>query len=402
MKILTVHNRYRSESASGENTVVEEETNLLRSGGHTVLSYVAESDQIAGFSIRKKAALPLRVVWSREDHARLRALIRSAAPDVIHIHNTFPLISPSAIHASNDEAVPVVATLHNFRLVCSNGLLFREDAPCELCVGKGPWRGFLHACYRDSRAATLPIALGITTHRALGTWTRGVSRYFVLTSFAKSRFVANGLPTQRIVVKPNSVRRPERPRSGAGTHALFLGRLSPEKGVRLFLAACSRTSIPVVIAGDGVDRTVLEAKAGLLGDKVSFVGHRSREECSELLRGARMLVVPSLLYEGFPAVVAEAYAHGVPVVAPAHGGFPEIVIDGETGALFRPGNATSLADAIERLSDPTLSSTMGLAARSRYEDLYSPERNLATLLRVYGEAISERSKKAPPLPSGRR
>jgi glycosyltransferase involved in cell wall biosynthesis len=399
MKVLVVHNRYRSQSASGENTVVDQETALLRSAGHEVVLYIAESDTIEVFPLHRRVALPARTVWSPSDYKSLRRQIRSLKPDVVHIHNTFPLISPSAVHAAHAEGVPVVMTLHNFRLTCVNGLLFRDGGPCELCVGRGPWSGVVHACYRGSRAASLTVAVGITAHRLLGTWTERVSSFIALTGFARTKLIEAGLPAARIAVKPNFVYPTDRPRTGAGKHVLYLGRLSPEKGVLLLLDAWTASSLPLVIAGDGPGRADLEAHATDLGGSVTFLGNQPRDVCSELLREARMLVVPSLWYEGFPVVVAEAYAQGVPVVAPGHGSFPEIVTDGQTGVLFRPGDAASLTQAMEQLSDPDASIAMGRRAKQRYEDRYGPERNLESLLRVYAEATELNSDGRQAAPS---
>ena len=392
MRIIVVHNRYRSTSPSGENAVVEAETALLRSADHEVELYTAESDTIEGSSLPRKAMLPARLIWSTEDHHKMRRAIRAFRPDVVHIHNTFPLISPSVVHAARAERVATVATLHNFRLACVNGMLFREGGPCNLCVGHGPWSGVIHACYRDSRAASLNVALGITTHRLLGTWRQHISSFIALTEFAKAKLVASGLPADRIVVKPNFVYPVERSRPAAGRHVLFMGRLSAEKGVHLLLDAWAGSSIPLVVAGDGPEREALEAHASAIGGAVTFVGNQPREVCNDLLRDARVLAVPSLWYEGFPMVVAEAYANGVPVIAPAHGSFLEIVRDGVTGRLFQPLDAGSLTLALHEVTDPQVSESMGREAKDTYERLYTPARNLEALLHTYEDAIDARSR----------
>jgi glycosyltransferase involved in cell wall biosynthesis len=387
MRVLVVHNRYRSNQPSGENQVVDDEIALLRDAGHDVALYQRESDEIAGFAALAKAALPARVVWSTSDRRRIRRLIASELPDVVHVHNTFPLISPSILGACRDAEVPVVVTLHNFRLVCANAFLFREGKPCELCVGSGPWSGVVHACYRGSRLSTLPVALSIQAHRSLGTWSRGVARFIALSRFARERLVAGGLPADRLVVKPNFVPDPLQQRASEGEFFLYLGRLSDEKGVDLLASAWSEALGKLIVVGDGPARTALERAFSRHGGSVMMTGGLPRSECMRLLLRARALVMPSRWYEGFPMVVPESYARGVPVIGPGHGSFPEIVEHERSGLLFRPGDAPSLADAMGSLLGPGVSEKMGRRARAIYEERYTAERNLDRLTQIYTEAI---------------
>jgi glycosyltransferase involved in cell wall biosynthesis len=386
-RVLVIHNRYRSSLASGENRVVEQEIALLRAAGHEVSTYVRDSDDIARSSLGARMRLPLRVVWSENDRREVEHIVRNRRPEVAHVHNTFPLISPSVVHGLADSRIPIVMTLHNYRLFCANGALFRDGRPCEDCLGSSPMPGLVHACYRQSRAATAPITMNIAVHRQLGTWNR-VAVFVSLSTFARDKVVAAGLPQDRMAVKPNFVWPPEpRPESGR-QHVLFLGRLTKEKGADLLLSAWSSTFGRLVVAGDGPERPRLEDQAMRHGESVRFVGARSTAECADLLAAARLLVVPSRAYEGFPMVVAEAYAHGVPVIAPAHGAFPEIVQDGSTGYLFRSGDPVDLARAIQRGQGPAHMSDIVEAARHAYETLYTPERNLAALEAIYERARS--------------
>jgi glycosyltransferase involved in cell wall biosynthesis len=387
MRVLVVHNRYRSSAESGENRAVEREIELLREGGCTVVRYVRDSDDIARFGVRDLVALPARVVWSEDDRRSLMRLVARARPDIVHVHNTFPLISPSSIHAVAALGIPSVVTVHNYRLFCANGLLFRDGRPCEDCLGSSPFPGVVHACYRGSRLATVPIALNISGHRRIGTWER-VSAFVALSEFARAKMIAGGIPAERISIKPNFAPAPQHPRVGAGSHLLFMGRLSPEKGADLLVSAWSSDLGSMLVAGEGPSRRDLESSAVMHGSSVRFLGHRTPDQCITLLRSARALVVPSRAYEGFPVVLVEAFAHGVPVIAPDHGPFPEIVEHGVTGLLFRPGDADSLADRMRELSDPTRSQEMGVAARSTYEARYTPERNFDTLMRIYERATS--------------
>jgi glycosyltransferase involved in cell wall biosynthesis len=386
MRIVVVHNRYRSAQPSGENLAVEQETSLLRQAGHEVVPYERASDDIIGSSLVRRALVPARVVWSPEDRRRLARLLEEVRPHVVHVHNTFPLISPAILEACRAAGVPVVATLHNFRLMCANAQLLRDGRPCDLCVGHVPWRAVVHRCYRGSAAATVPVALGIQVHRRRQTWTRGVTTFVALTEFVRQQYVAGGLPGDRIRVKPNFVPRPRRRRAGAGSWFLFLGRLSPEKGVDVLLDAWSPELGQLLIVGDGPSRRELEAMAAHYGDSVRFLGNQPRERCMELLTGARALIVASRAYETFGLAVVEAYAHGVPAVAPALGGFTDLIREAETGLLFAPADPHDLRRKLLQIADPKRSMEMGRRAWQRYEAAYTPERNLATLLTIYREA----------------
>jgi glycosyltransferase involved in cell wall biosynthesis len=390
MRVLIVHNRYRSDSPSGENRVVDQEATLLSSAGHEIVRYERESDEISRLPLLEKVTLPGRILWSSEDRRRVGALIRRSAPEIMHVHNTFPLISPSVLGAAREFGLPVVATLHNYRLMCSNGLLFRDGAPCELCVGRSAWPAVVHRCYRDSRVASMPVALGIEAHTRLKTWTRDVSAFVALSKFARRKFMEAGLPAERILVKPNFALPPSQIREGPGGFALFVGRLSAEKGVDLLIDAWSSELAPLQIVGEGHAGAVLKKRAVRHGPSVQFLGPLSHERTMQIVRNARALVVPSRSYEAFPLVVAEAYAHAVPVIAPAAGAFPEIVRHGKTGLLFVPGDSNSLRARAVELMDPPTSRRMGEAARQLYEDRYTPKRNLELLVHIYERVIERR------------
>ena len=388
MRIVVVHNRYRSAQPSGENLVVDQEAGLLRAAGHEVVPYEQASDDIADSSLLRRAVVPGRVVWSPEDRARLARLLEEVRPDVVHVHNTFPLISPSILDACRAHDVPVVATLHNFRQMCANAQLLRNGRPCELCVGRVPWRGVVHKCYRNSALATIPVAVGIQVHRSRHTWTEGVTIFIALTEFVRRQFIADGFPAGSIQVKPNFVPRPQTGREGAGSYFLYLGRLSAEKGVDVILDAWVPELGQLLIVGDGPDRQQLEARAARHGDSVRFLGGQPREQCMRLLTNARALVVASRSYETFGLVVVEAYAHGVPTAGPALGVFPDLIQEGQTGLLFPPDHPEQLRTKLLQLLDPELSVRMGKEAQRRYESDYTPERNLALLVDIYREAIA--------------
>ncbi len=391
MRIVVVHNRYRSAQPSGENLVVDQETGMLRMAGHEVVPYERASDEIAGSSLLKRVAVPGRVVWSPEDRSRMARLLREVRPDVVHVHNTFPLISPSVLEACQAHGVPVVATLHNFRMMCANAQLFRQGAPCDLCVGRVPWPAVVHRCYRDSVVATIPVAVGIQVHHSRHTWTKNVTIFVAVSEFVRQQFLAGGFPSDRIQIKPNLVPRPRHRRQSAGRHFLFLGRLSPEKGVDLLLDAWEPALGQLLIVGDGPSRRELEARAARHGDSVRFLGSRPHQQSMQLLTDARALVVASQGHETFSLVVVEAYAHGVPAVAPASSVFPGLIHDGRTGLLYAPGDAGDLRGKLFQLLDAELSARMGEEACRRYESDYTPEQNLAALVAIYRQAIAQRA-----------
>ncbi|ROR35150.1 glycosyltransferase family 4 protein [Inmirania thermothiophila] len=387
MRILLIHNRYTQ--PGGEDAVFEAERALLERMGHRVVTFVEDNARLDGVNPLKAA---VEAVWSRETQRRLKRLIEKTRPDVVHFHNTFLRISPAAYYTVKAMGLPVVQTLHNYRLVCPGALLMRDGRVCETCVGrKVPWPGAVHGCWRGSRAQTAVVAAMVAVHRALGTWERKVDRYIALTEVARRRFAEGGVPADRIAVKPNFVD----PDPGAGAHdggyALFVGRLSAEKGVRTLLEAWKGLrGIPLRVVGDGPLRGEMEERARDGGVEVEFMGRRGREEVLRLMKDARVLVFPSVWYEGFPVTLAEAFACGLPVVASRLGAMAEIVEDGRTGLLFKPGDAQGLAETVAALwGDRRRCEEMGREARSAYLARYTADANYERLMAIYRQAIAE-------------
>jgi glycosyltransferase involved in cell wall biosynthesis len=418
--ITTLHFHNLYQQPGGEDGVMRAERELLARNGHRAVGYVRDNDEIAGHNLWQKATLGLRTVWARDSYQEIRALIASERPDIAHFHNTFPLISPAAYYACREAGVPVVQTLHNYRLLCPAATFQRDGRVCEECLGRSPWRGVWHGCYRDSRAATAATALMLSVHRWLGTWSKMVDCYIALTQFARAKFIEGGLPAEKIVVKPNFVypdpmavaamspspnspggQRPplqadagQRPAlRGDGDHrsplqyALFVGRLSPEKGVRTLLRAWQRLGnrIPLQVVGDGPLRAELEACASRHGlSNVLFHGQRTTDYVLAALHSACALVFPSEWYETFGRVAIEAFACGVPVIASRLGAMQEIVEDGRTGLHFTPGDADDLAAKVEwAWTHPNEMQAMGHAARAEYEAKYTAERNYQMLMEIY-------------------
>jgi glycosyltransferase involved in cell wall biosynthesis len=386
MRVLILHNRYQLRG--GEDSVVEEESNLLRSHGVEIDQLIVDNESIHGFL--QKSITAFNTLYSWPARRIMEARLASFRPDVMHVHNFFPRLSPSVYDAAIHARVPVVQTIHNFRVVCANGLLFREGHVCEECLGRAfGWPAVGHACYRESRVGSAVVSLMTSMHRGLGTWQNKVTRYIVLTEFMRELMVSPGvLPAHRIVIKPNAAA-DFGTGEGNGGYALYVGRLSPEKGVRTVLDAWKENSpaVPLKIVGDGAMRPEVEAVSG--GNNIEYLGPVSKERVGQLMRNALVLIIPSLCYEGLPVVVPEAFSASLPIIASNLGSLGTLIAPGETGMLVPPGDAVSLRAAVNNLSEsPALLSQMRLRARQVYEQLYRPESNLKLLLGIYEDAIS--------------
>ncbi|MGH3718867.1 MAG: glycosyltransferase [Pseudonocardiaceae bacterium] len=392
LRVLVVHNWYRSGQPSGEDRVVEQEMSLLADAGHHVSVFARHSDDIASMSRLGKAMVALQVPWNATARAELTARLHAQRPDVVHVHSTFPLLSPSVLAACAEFGVPTVATLHNYLMVCPSGTLYRDGNVCTDCTGRLPLPALRHGCYRGSRLATVPVTVNLAVNRHR--WWSTVVRFFCISDAQRTIFIQAGMPTERLVVKHNFVVDSGIRRSGPGEHVLYLGRLSEEKGLRLLMTAWDRIAaagglgVPLVLAGTGP----LQAEVTRWArdrDDVQYLGLRDNTECSELTARSAAVVAPSAWMESFGLVVVEAMAAAVPAVASAHGAFVELVHDGVTGMLHRPGDAVSLADCLRRvLADVNRNLEFGDAARRRYEASFTPAVGLAALVAGYEAAIA--------------
>jgi exopolysaccharide biosynthesis WecB/TagA/CpsF family protein len=389
MKVLVIHNEYQIRG--GEDSVVAAEIALLQAAGHRVVTHFRSNSEIAPKSLIQTAALAANTIWSRESIRGLQEVIRRVRPEIAHFHNTFPLISPSAYSACRDAGIPVVQTLHNYRLVCPAANLFREGRSCEDCIRKwGAWPGIIHGCYRGSRATTGVVAAMLAIHRELGTWHDRVDCFISPSAFARQKFVEGGLPSGKILVKPHFIHPDPGHRSAQGEFAICVGRLSEEKGLQRLLQAwkLAGVTLPLRIVGEGplVERLQFERdRLGLAS--VHFDGHLDRRQVFEMLKRANFLVLPSECYETFSMTIAEAAACGVPAIATHHGAIAEIVDDRRTGLLFKPTDAEDLASKIVwALQHPDSLAEMGRAARAKFDDEYTAERNLPQLLSIYERA----------------
>ena len=380
MNILFVHNAYQH--FGGEDAVVASEIALLRARGHVVELYQRHNDELHALS---PATAALSALWSRRSAHELTTLCDALQPDLIHVHNTFPLISPSIYWAAARRPIPVVQTLHNFRLLCPQGTFLRNGAVCEDCLGKTPWRAVARKCYRASLPQSAVLAGMLGAHRLAGTYQRRITRYIALTAFSRERFIAGGLPAERLRIKPNFVESAAQPGAGTRSGALYVGRLSAEKGVDTLLAALrqgGRTPITAIGAGP-----LAAEVADALDD--GYLGFRPREEIMRKMRSAAFLVVPSTCLEQLPTTILEAFACGLPVIASRLGALAGIVQDGVTGRLFNAGDPADLAATIAwAAAHGDEMRQMGRAARAEYEAKYTPSINYHLLLEIYNDAIA--------------
>jgi glycosyltransferase involved in cell wall biosynthesis len=385
--VLVVHNYYQQ--PGGEDEVFRAEVELLRARGHEVVPFTLHNDAIASAG---RLGTAVRTVWNRDTARALRELCRERRPAIAHFHNTFPLVSPAAYYAVRRSGAAVVQTLHNFRLLCANALFYRDGRPCEDCLAAAlPWPGVVHACYRGSRAASAVTAAMLTVHRGLGTYARAVDAYIALSEFARRKFVAGGLPEDRVTVKPNFLARDPGLGGHRGGYALFVGRLAPEKGLETLLAAWKMLGAryPLKIVGQGpLEPMLREPPAG-----VEWLGWRPREEVTRLMQDAAVLILPSTWYEHFPMTLVEAYATGLPVIGSKLGSVAELVREGETGEHFRPADPRDLARVAEELlGEPERLARLGAEARRTYEGRYTAARNYDAIAAVYEAARARRAR----------
>ncbi len=376
MRLLLVHNQYQR--SGGEDAVFEFEASLLERAGHKVHRLVVRNDIN---TIYEKMRTAWSLPWNSQSFDLVADAIAGISPDIMHVHNMFPLLSPSIYDAAATANVPVVQTLHNFRISCANGMLLRNGAPCELCISKSPYNAVRFRCYRDSYFGSFTVARLIASQRRENGPCTRVNRFVALSEFARSRFLLAGLPPDKITVKPNGAVDHGMRNKGNGSSILFVGRLSGEKGIGTLISAARDTGYLVRIVGDGPLRTELEMAAP---PNVTFLGHISHDRVIDEMAQAQCLVLPSVSYEGCPVTLIEAYSIGLPVIASRLGSLKELVEDGVTGLHFVPNNATELANALEKLTrDDGFAARLGHQARKRYEERYTPERILNELEDIY-------------------
>jgi glycosyltransferase involved in cell wall biosynthesis len=378
-RVLIVHNRYQL--PGGEDAVVDAEAGLLRRHGHAVETYLRDNDELEKMN-RMEAFT--QAVWSRRTWKDITRLVDAFRPDVIHAHNTFALVSSSLYWAAARAGIPVVQTLHNFRLMCVQAMFLHDGKVCEDCLGRMPWRGVTRKCYRNSELQSAALAVMLGVHRTLGTFRDKITRYIALNEFCRRKFIEGGLPASRISVKPNFVD-VERPAGGVRHGGLYVGRLAPEKGIAVLMQALRELpGVTIDVIGVGPRQQEVEAHPQL-----NALGWLTHAEIYERMRRASYLVMPSIWYENFPRTLVEAYANGLPVIASHLGALAELVDHGRTGLLFEPGSAHDLARHVAWAEAfPAKMRAMGEEARERYESEFTSEQNYARLTAIYQDAIA--------------
>jgi glycosyltransferase involved in cell wall biosynthesis len=386
MKVLLCHEFYQQ--FGGEDRSYLSEAALLRAHGHRVIEYTRHHDDI---DLGSRVGVATRSIWNAAVYRELRELIRRERPDIMHCTNIFPLISPSAYQAAHDEGVPVVQALRNYRLLCPSATLMRNGHECDSCVNLiFAWPAVQHGCYHGSRLGSAVVATMLAIHNFKGSWQQ-VDRFYTPSRFARNVFVQAGMPIDRIDVNPNFVLPDLGPGSGDGGYALFVGRLSPEKGISTLLSAWSelKENIPLRIVGDGPCRESVN-QAAARDSRITPMGYLPVEQVYEQLRGAKGLVMPSIWYETFGRTIIEAYAAGTPVVASRMGAMEELVVDRETGLLFEPGSASALSQTVKELWSRQDLVAMRQRARREFEDKYTADEGYVHLMSIYKHTIGSK------------
>jgi glycosyltransferase involved in cell wall biosynthesis len=393
LKVLQIHNHY-IEKTGGEFYVAEMDKNILESLGHSVIRYIRDNIEILQYNYIQKIKLFIETLWSLKTKKDIRKILFQEKPDIVHVHNFFPLISPSIFWEIKRHNIPVVWTLHNYRLICAEAQFLREGKACDKCLSKSKFHAIKNKCYRNSAFASMTVVVMNLLHKIIGTWNNKVDTFLVLTNFGKNIFIKYGIAPNKIVIKPNVIYPDPGPRNEADVkdYALFLGHHSVKKGVELLIDVWKDVDYELIMAGGGPLLNKLQKQAEREHAKVTFKGPISHQESLRLLKGAYFLVLPSLHYEGFPLVLSEALALGVPVITSDSGPMPELVINEITGLLVNPGDKVDLKTKIFwAISNPMRMREMGLNVRKFFDEKYSVRNNISILLNVYNKVLHRQS-----------
>jgi glycosyltransferase involved in cell wall biosynthesis len=391
LNILVLHNRYQVRG--GEDSVVDAEVALLQDRGHTVTLALKDNRDIR--SARDAALTGVRTWHAPRAQAELQQLIRTHRPDVVHVHNWFPQWSPSVFGTCKAAGVPVVATLHNFRLACPAGTLYRGEKTCESCLPLDlAVPAVIHGCYRGSAIQSAIVAGATGLHRRMGTWQREVDAYILLTRFQRDKMAAWGLPLEKMHIKPNFYPgTPSPPAATKDTDVLFIGRLSEEKGLSTLIQGFRqiRGQATLTIAGDGPMKEEVSHACEASQGRMRYVGRLAPPEVSHWMARSRILAIPSTWYEGMPVTLLEAMAHSLPVAASRIGSLPELIDEGEQGWLLPPGDPQAWGRGLEAILSlaPEALGRHGVKARATYAAYYAPDSNYKSLMALYEHVIDE-------------
>ncbi len=387
MKILQIHNAYQH--FSGEEVVVNAEYNMLKDYKHDVQQWIVQNSGLDNVNLVTKTNIALQSIWSSKSYKQVCQKLQEFQPDIVHVHNTIPLISPSVYAACNNVGIPVIHTLHNYKLICPGAYLYRQGKVCEDCIGKViPSPSVVNSCYRGSRSQSAITAIGLAFNQLRKTYQKNIDIYITLTSFARQKFIEAGLPAEKVAVKPNFVSSDIQVGEHAGGYALFVGKLVKYKGIETLLKAWHLLdeTIPLKVVGQGPLEILLKSN---LPQGVEYLGSIPRDKVIHLMQNASALIFPSEWHEPFGMVAVEAFATGLPVIGSRIGGIPEIVRDGYSGWNFTPNDAENLVKTVKLAwSDTSELKRRGFIARQQYEDYYSQEKNYRMMMNIYETAIS--------------
>jgi len=392
MRILIGHNQYQN--FGGEDAVALAEQKLLEDHGHAVRLYTRSNAELKSFSLNEKSRFMWYLAWSDKSYQELRKIVREFKPDVAHFHNIYFMLSPAVYYACKDEKVPVVQSLHNFRPLCANGLFFRNNRVCEDCLNGSLFNGIRHRCYQKSWIISALVVRMLMAHRKMNTWKDKVDAYITATEFTKQKYVQAGIAPDKIFIKPNFIYPSPKETAVDQGYALYVGRLSDEKGVEVLIKAWKEIKdCPLKIAGDGPLKPYL---SGFIHNNqianVELLGHVDQGRYEQLMQGAKFMVVPSICYENFPRIVAEALAYGVPVIASRLGSLQEIIADKVNGGLFEPGNAGDLIEKVRWIFHQADLEFLRKNARASYEVRFSDDVNYEILQNIYENVLKKNLK----------
>lgn len=382
MKIFQVHNKYQL--SGGEDGVFNNEKDLLESNGDTVIQYQKDNKEIENFSLLEKASLLFKTSWNQDSYLEIKDKLKEIKPDICHVHNYLPLLSPSIFYACNELKIPVIQTLHNYRLLCASAYLFRDGHICEECIGKSTYRSLKYNCYRDSKIQSFAVSRMIETHKNKKTWQNIIDGFICLTEFSKSKFVEGGISTEKLFLKPNFLSDDPGFSQSNQNYFLFVGRLDETKGIHILLDAMKKLPhIKFKIAGDGP----LKAKLNNY-DNLEYLGQLDRANLFSALKNCISLIFPSMWYENMPLSIIEAFACGKPVIASDLGAMAELIKNEKTGLLFEPGNSEQLAQKIDwAFNYPEEIRKYGINAREEYEKNYTAKKNYEILISIYNQIL---------------
>jgi len=400
MRILLIHNSHRSGSSSGDDIVFNKESGLLEKYGHEVTRINPSNDEFDKESALKKFSTILQVPWSFNYYKKIKQVLIKEKPDIIHLHNFFPFISPSVFYAADSAGIPIIQTLHDYRYLCPMAFLMRSGKICDECKDGAFFRSIKYGCFKGSKLQSIPVAFMLKLHWYLKTFKKKIDGYICLTESQRKIYLNAGYDEKKLFLKPNFVDDTfEQDKYRYGNYAVFIGRLGEEKGVRTLIGAWKdMPDIPLKIVGDGPEAKDFKSLVADMNIKnIDFLGYKPYRECRKIMNDARFLIMPSIGYETFGLTIIEAFSHCKPVIASHLGAMADIVKDKTTGLLFTPMNTQELAEKVRWLwNNPEECKRMGQNARNEYEDKYTPEKNYEMFMNIYRKVI-ERKRSSKPV-----